>query len=126
MKAGDRYEKDPNHRVQEAISLIFDKVLELSGSRQALLWFHKYDLDLPVKGKDSEPAWRCPNYASIHRMIENSIYGGAYACDKTTVAAVYDASSASARLTTKRSAQLAPMPDVHGPMPTRRRPRRSE
>ena len=29
VKAGDRYEKDPDRRVQEAITLVFDKVLEL-------------------------------------------------------------------------------------------------
>jgi hypothetical protein len=32
MKAGDRYDKDPDRRVQEAITLVFDKVQEL-GSR---------------------------------------------------------------------------------------------
>ena len=29
--------------------------------------------------------WRRPNYATIHRMIENPIYGGAYAYGKTAV-----------------------------------------
>jgi len=29
VKAGDRYEKDPDQRVQQAIALVFDKVQEL-------------------------------------------------------------------------------------------------
>jgi hypothetical protein len=36
VKAGDRYEKDPDRRVQEAIMLVFDKVQELGSARQAI------------------------------------------------------------------------------------------
>lgn len=73
MKAGDRYEKDPDRRVQEAIKMVFDKVEELGGARQALCWLHEYNLDLPVKQTNGDTARRRPHYSTIGRLKHRDV-----------------------------------------------------
>jgi DNA invertase Pin-like site-specific DNA recombinase len=114
VRAGDRLEKDPDRRVQEAIRLVFDKVAELGSARQALLWFHEHGLDLPARQRDGAIAWRRPCYGSIHRMITNPAYGGAYAYGRTGAALRYDGASAQPGSRRKpRGEWLALRPGTH-------------
>jgi DNA invertase Pin-like site-specific DNA recombinase len=114
VKAGDRLEIDPDRRVQEAIRLVFDKVAELGSARQALLWFHEHGLDLPTRRNGGEIAWRRPCYGTIHRMIANPAYGGAYAYGRTGAGVRYDGAGARARSRRRpREEWLALRPGAH-------------
>jgi DNA invertase Pin-like site-specific DNA recombinase len=114
VKVGDRLEKDPDRRVQEAITLVFDKVAELGSARQALMWFLEHGLDLPAKRNNGDVVWRRPSYATVHRLIENPTYGGAYAYGKTRAAPGFGSSAVRAGIRRKpREEWLTLIPGAH-------------
>jgi len=81
-----KVEKDPDQRVQQAIELVFRKFAELGSARQVLLWFRSEGVVLPVIGYDTfgrALRWRLPVYRTIHSILFNPMYAGAYAFGKT-------------------------------------------
>ena len=114
VRNGDRLEKDPDRRVQEAIGLVFDKVEELGSARQTLLWFIEHGLDLPAKRQDGSTVWRRPRYATIYSLIANPAYGGAYAYGRSRAVTTYDESGVRVRHERRpRSEWLALKPGAH-------------
>jgi DNA invertase Pin-like site-specific DNA recombinase len=86
---GQRLEKDPDRRVQEAILLGFRKCRELGSIRQTLLWFLEEGLPFPTRQADGRTVWKTPTYPALHRVLTHPAYGGAYAYGKTEVTVQY-------------------------------------
>jgi len=83
-----KIEKDPDQRVQQAIQLVFGKLVELGSVRQTLLWFRQQDVSIPVLPRDpGEPpiVWKLPVYRQVWAILTNPLYAGAYAFGRREV-----------------------------------------
>jgi len=81
-----KIEKDPDQRVQQALTLVFSKLVELGSIRQVLLWFRRERAELPTKDFDNpsgRTVWILPVYNTVHKILTNPIFAGAYAFGKT-------------------------------------------
>ena len=81
-----RIELDPDRRVQQALQLVFRKMTELGSARQVFLWCHQEQIALPVRVQEAGEVtliWKRPAYDTIHRLLTNPMYAGAYAFGKT-------------------------------------------
>ena len=88
VKAGrDRIEKDPDQRVQDALKLVFSKFAEYQSVRQVHIWLRDEGIELPVNSRDGEGrriVWKLPLYTTVHNILTNPVYAGAYAFGRTT------------------------------------------
>jgi DNA invertase Pin-like site-specific DNA recombinase len=88
VKVGrDRIEKNPDQRVQDALQLVFSKFAEFQSARQVHIWLRDEGIELPVKSRSGEARginWRLPAYNTVHNILTNPIYAGAYAFGRTT------------------------------------------
>lgn len=84
---GDRIEKDADRRVQEAVALVFRKFAELQTIRQVLVWCRDEKISLPALGVGPSAeriVWRLPVYPTLHHMLTNPVYAGAYVFGRRT------------------------------------------
>jgi excisionase family DNA binding protein len=84
--ADDRLELDPDRRVREALHLAFRKFAEFGSVRQVTIWLCDEGIKMPIvvygpRGRMVE--WRLPRYNTIHRLLTNPIYAGAYVFGRT-------------------------------------------
>ena len=83
------FEKTPDIRVQRAITLAFDKFLELGSARQAFLWFREHELEMPVnRSHRGNVVWKPPGQSWIYQVLTNPVYAGAYAYGRSAVQTV--------------------------------------
>lgn len=78
----DRLEKDPDQRVQAAISQVFEKFQQLGSARQVLMWLRETHIELPsIRYTDlgREVIWKLPVYNTIWHLLTNPVYAGVYA-----------------------------------------------
>jgi DNA invertase Pin-like site-specific DNA recombinase len=88
VKTGrDRIEKDPDQRVQDALRLVFAKFSEFQSVRQVHMWLRDEGVELPGQSHDEDGrciVWRLPLYNTVHNILTNPVYAGAYAFGRTT------------------------------------------
>ncbi|MCP3057066.1 recombinase family protein [Aurantimonas marianensis] len=88
IRAGrDRIEQDPDLRVREAITLVFARFAEMQSIRQVHLSLRLERIMLPSvtynQGEERSLVWKLPVYNTIHHILANPIYAGAYAFGRT-------------------------------------------
>jgi hypothetical protein len=82
----DRIALDPDQRVRAALKLAFDRFAEFQSIRQVHLWLRQEGVLMPAveTGPDGRRiVWKPPIYKTIHNLMTNPIYGGAYAFGRT-------------------------------------------
>ena len=82
----DRIARDPDRRVREAVDLVFRKFAEFRSIRQVHLWLRQEEVLLPVVrivGEERRIVWKPPVYGTVHKLMTNPVYAGAYAFGRT-------------------------------------------
>jgi DNA invertase Pin-like site-specific DNA recombinase len=90
--ASRRPVKDPNARVQEAITSIFTKFQEICSIRQTFKWFRDHKIELPVNKSRAgyvQVVFQPPSHSFVKDVLQNAFYAGAYVYGRRTQAVVW-------------------------------------
>jgi excisionase family DNA binding protein len=82
----DRLEIDPDRRIRKALELVFRKFRQFGSIRQVLMWLRQERTELPaiVYGAEGRAVvWRLPVYNTVHHILTNPVYAGAYVFGRT-------------------------------------------
>jgi len=113
---GGQLEKDPDARVQQLISIVFAKVLELGSVRQVMLWMREHEMEMPIsRGDRAETIWKRVRYTWLYDVLTNPTYAGYYVYGRTkTVTKLNDEGRVERRVVTKpRHEATVLLPDRH-------------
>ena len=77
------WEKDPDPRVREIITLIFDKVMELGSIRAVVRHFRTHGIQVPRRRRLEQKRWRDATATNIVGFVKNPVYAGRYIFGRT-------------------------------------------
>jgi excisionase family DNA binding protein len=89
----DRLEQDPDQRIRETLSLVFRKFVAIGSVRQLVLWLRQEGIELPhaIHGPQGRTVqWRLARYHTVHRLLTNPVYAGAYVFGRTVTQARFE------------------------------------
>src|SRR5260370_979986 len=76
-----------DQRVQGALKVVFAKFAERQSVRQGHVWLRDDGIALPVASHSAAEGhsiiWRLPLYNTVHNILTNPVYAGAYAFGRT-------------------------------------------
>jgi DNA invertase Pin-like site-specific DNA recombinase len=74
----------PDESVVSIVRTVFSKFIELGSVRKVWLWFRSEGLSFPLRSHmKSEIRWVAPSYHTIHQVLSNPVYAGAYTYGKS-------------------------------------------
>jgi DNA invertase Pin-like site-specific DNA recombinase/predicted DNA-binding transcriptional regulator AlpA len=74
----------PDEAVTRTIRTVFERFTELGSVRRVWLWFLSENLTFPLRvHSGADIRWIPPTYVTIHQVLTNPVYAGAYAYGKS-------------------------------------------